>query len=148
LTSGRLGQSPLHLLHRASQCADSLFQAGASNTDLTPRQLMVLEAVATLEGGNQTELVRYTGIDRSTLSDVVRRLQRKHLLKRRRTTDDTRAYTVAITDTGRQVLRTIEPVAKRADEQLLAALSRKQREQLINALQSIVEAMLLTSASD
>ena len=141
LTSGQLDQSAMHLLHRAGQSADGLFQAAANDIDLTPRQLAVLEAVAASEGGNQTELVRRTGIDRSTLSDVVRRLQKRRLLQRRRTTDDARAYAIALTDKGHEVLRTIEPIAKRADEQLLAALSRKQREQLIYALQSIIEAM-------
>ena len=141
LTSGQLDQSAMHLLHRAGQSADGLFQAAANDIDLTPRQLAVLEAVAASEGGNQTELVRRTGIDRSTLSDVVRRLQKRRLLQRRRTTDDARAYAIVLTDKGREVLRTIEPIAKRADEQLLAALSRKQREQLIHALQSIIEAM-------
>jgi DNA-binding MarR family transcriptional regulator len=146
LTSGPLDQSAMHLLHRAGQSADGLFQAAANDIDLTPRQLAVLEAVAASEGGNQTELVRRTGIDRSTLSDVVRRLQKRRLLQRRRATHDARAYAIVLTDKGREVLRTIEPVAKRADEQLLAALSSKQRAQLINALQSIVEATQNPSA--
>jgi DNA-binding MarR family transcriptional regulator len=144
LTSGQLDQSAMHLLHRASQSADSLFQAGANNIDLTPRQLAVLEAVAIGKDPNQTELTARTGIDRSTLSDIVRRLQKRGLLLRR-TTDDARAYAVALTGKGRQVLRISGPIAKRADEQLLATLTSEQREQLINALQSIVEAMQYTS---
>jgi DNA-binding MarR family transcriptional regulator len=95
---------------------------------------------------SQTELVNRTGIDRSTLSDVVRRLQKRRLLQRRRTKDDARAYTVALTDKGRQVLRMIGPIAKQTDEQMLAALPSKQRAQLIDALKSIVEAVQQGSA--
>jgi DNA-binding MarR family transcriptional regulator len=142
-TSAQLDQSPMHLLHRAGQCADSLFQARANDSDLTPRQLAVLEAVANSEGPSQTELVVRTGIDRSTLSDVVRRLQKRRLLQRRRTKDDARAYAIALTDKGRQVLRMVGPIAKLTDEQVLAALTSKQRELLIDALRTIVGAIQL-----
>ena len=73
--------------------------------DLTPRQLAVLVTVANNEGLSQTGLVDRTGIDRSTLADIVRRLQRKGLLQRRRTKEDARAYAVKLTDEGRRVLR-------------------------------------------
>ena len=59
--------------------------------DLTPRQLAVLVTVAQNEGLSQTGLVDRTGIDRSTLADIVRRMQRKGLLQRRRTKEDARA---------------------------------------------------------
>ena len=52
---------------------------------LTPRQLAVLITVSQTEGQSQTGLVERTGIDRSTMADIVRRMQRKGLLKRRRT---------------------------------------------------------------
>jgi len=109
--------------------------------DLTPRQLAVLDAVADSEGPNQTELVNRTGIDRSTLSDVVRRLQKRRLLQRRRTKDDARAYAIGLTDKGREVLRTARPIAKQTEEQVLAALTSNQRKQLIDALKSIIGAV-------
>jgi len=83
--------------------------------DLTPRQLAVLVTVAGNEGLSQTGLVDRTGIDRSTLADIVRRMQRKGLLQRRRTREDARAYAVKLTDEGRRVLKVAEPLAKRAD---------------------------------
>ena len=48
---------------------------------------------------------------------------------------------MALTDNGRQVLRKLEPIAKRTEEQVLAALTIKQRAQLIDALKSIVAAV-------
>jgi MarR family transcriptional regulator, temperature-dependent positive regulator of motility len=139
--SGQLQQSPMHLLHRAGQHADSLFDAGARESNLTPRQLAVLIEVGHSDGPNQTEIAERTGVDRSTLSELVRRLQKKRLLQRRRTKEDARAYSVAVTDKGRQLLRTIEPIAKRIDEQVLAALTSRQRERFIDALKSIVAAV-------
>ena len=137
--SRRLDRSPVHLLHRAGQCAADIFHAEIS--DLTPRQLAVLMTVAQNEGLSQTGLVDRTGIDRSTLADIVRRMQRKGLLQRRRTKEDARAYAVKLTDEGRQVLTAANPVARRVDERVLGALPDKQREAFMAALASIVDAL-------
>jgi MarR family transcriptional regulator, temperature-dependent positive regulator of motility len=109
--------------------------------ELTPRQFAVLYTVANNEGLSQTGLVERTGIDRSTLADIVRRMQRKGLLQRRRTKEDARAYAVKLTEEGRRVLRAADPAAKRVDQRILEALSGKQREQFMNELQSIVDTL-------
>ncbi len=137
-TSDRLQRSPIHLLHRAGQCAGDIFHAEMSNGELTPRQFAVLYTVANHEGLSQTGLVERTGIDRSTLADIVRRMQRKGLLQRRRTKEDARAYAVKLTEEGRRVLRAADPAAKRVDERILAGLPGRQREQFMDELQSIV----------
>jgi DNA-binding MarR family transcriptional regulator len=137
----RLERSPLHLLHRASQCAADLFQSELGTDDLTPRQYAILVTVASKEGLNQTQLVERTGIDRSTLADVVRRMLKKGLLQRRRTRDDARAYAVKLTDAGAKVLKTYDPSAKRADERILSGLTAAQRERFLQDLNSIVRAL-------
>ena len=141
-TTDRLNRSPIHLLHRAGQCAGDIFHAEMKVDGLTPRQLAVLVTVSNNEGLSQTGLVERTGIDRSTLADIVRRMQRKGLLQRRRTKEDARAYAVKLTDEGRRVLRTAEPLAKRVDDRILDALpGNKQRDQFINDLVSIVDTL-------
>lgn len=139
--SDRLSRSPIHLLHRAGQCAGDIFHAEMKVGGLTPRQLAVLITVSQNEGLSQTGLVDRTGIDRSTLADIVRRMQRKGLLQRRRTREDARAYAVKLTDEGRRVLRTAEPLSRKVDERVLESLPSKQREQFIDDLLSIVEAL-------
>ena len=109
--------------------------------DLTPRQLAVLTTVAQNEGVSQTRLVDRTGIDRSTLADIVRRMQRKGLLQRRRTKEDARAYAVKLTDEGRRLLRLAEPLAKRVDDRILEALPARQREQFVDDLLAIVDTL-------
>jgi len=140
-STDRLNRSPIHLLHRAGQCAGDIFHAEMKGGGLTPRQLAVLVTVSLNEGLSQTGLVERTGIDRSTLADIVRRMQRKSLLQRRRTKEDARAYAVKLTDEGRRVLRTAEPLSKRVDERILEALPAKQREQFIDELVSIVDTL-------
>ncbi|MFM9941993.1 MAG: MarR family winged helix-turn-helix transcriptional regulator [Hyphomicrobiaceae bacterium] len=139
--AGRLERSPIHLLHRAGQCAGDIFAAEMGENDLTPRQYAVLVAVSLNEGLSQTDLVELTGVDRSTLADIVRRMLKKGLLQRRRTKEDARAYAVKLTEEGWRVLRGSEPVVKRVDDRLLAVLPGKQREQFLNDLATIIRAL-------
>ena len=138
---GRLERSPIHLLHRAGQCASDIFQGEMGLGDLTPRQYAVLVAVSLNEGVSQTHLVEKTGVDRSTLADIVRRMLKKGLLQRRRTKDDARAYAVKLTDEGWRVLKAADPLAKRVDDRILAALPGQQRERFLQDLSAIVEAL-------
>lgn len=138
--SPRLG-SALHLLHRAGQCADELFATNIGQADLTPRQYAVLKAVANSADLSQTALVDQTGIDRSTLADIVRRLIRKGLLQRRRTSHDARMYAVRLTTAGWEALKRAEPAAKTTEERLLSALPSSQRNAMIDALSRIVETL-------
>jgi DNA-binding MarR family transcriptional regulator len=138
---GRLERSPIHLLHRAGQCASDIFQGEMGLGDLTPRQYAVLVAVSVNEGVSQTHLVEKTGVDRSTLADIVRRMLKKGLLQRRRTKDDARAYAVKLTDEGWRVLKAADPLAKRVDDRILAALPGQQRERFLQDLSAIVEAL-------
>jgi len=141
----KLDSSPIHLLHRAGQCAVDVFQAEIGVEELTPRQYAILIAVAQHEGLSQTSLVERTGIDRSTLADIVRRLLKKGLIQRRRTKEDARAYAVRLTDAGVRMLKQLEPLARRVDERILEALPGQQREQFVADLNTIVNALGVTA---
>ena len=134
-----LETSAVHLLHRAGQRAGDIFADEMSKVKLTPRQYAVLVSVAEQEGLSQTGLVDRTGIDRSTLADIIRRMLRKGLLQRKRTKEDARAYSVRLTEEGRQLLEAAAPGASRSEERLLAALPREQRDAFLLALATIVK---------
>jgi len=140
MKTDQLNRSPLHLLHRAGQSAGNIFRAERTG-NLTPRQLVVLMTVAQSEGLSQTGIVDSTGIDRSTVADVVQRLVKRKFLQRRRTREDARAYAVKLADEGWRVLRTAEPLAKRVDQRVLDALPTARREQFIAALLAIVDTL-------
>jgi DNA-binding MarR family transcriptional regulator len=139
--TGRLDRSPIHLLHRAGQCAGDVFHGEIGDSDLTPRQYAVLLTVAQNEGLSQTQLVERTGVDRSTLADIVRRMLKKGLLQRRRTKEDARAYAVRLTDQGRRVLDACEPLVKRVEQRILDALPEENRMQFLADLAVIVESL-------
>ena len=76
------------MVHRAGQIAEALFDEALGRRDITARQAQVLQAVAQNHGANQTQIVIATGIDRSTLGTMCRRLAAKGLITRRRSRQD------------------------------------------------------------
>jgi MarR family transcriptional regulator, lower aerobic nicotinate degradation pathway regulator len=135
-----LETSPGHLLRRAQQYANDLYTNEVESGGLTQRQFAVLFAVEQQEGVSQTVLVRMTGIDRSTLADMIVRMQSKDLLARKRTDEDQRANSVRITTAGRKALRAAMPAVLRSETQILEALPARMRTDFIKALTLIAKA--------
>ncbi|MHA1517763.1 MAG: MarR family winged helix-turn-helix transcriptional regulator [Alphaproteobacteria bacterium] len=105
---------------------------------LTPRQFTVLSVVSQNEGLTQSDLVDSTGIDRSTLADIVARLLSRGMIQRRRAKDDGRAYAIKISVQGAKALRDAQPAAAAADTRLLACLPPAKRQDFIEFLNKIV----------
>jgi DNA-binding MarR family transcriptional regulator len=82
--------SSIHLLHRPSQRADGLFARNVGATNLTPRQFAVSQAVVENNGLSQTDIMAATGIGRSSIAELVRRLGKNGSLKHRRSRRDAR----------------------------------------------------------
>ena len=133
-----LNRSPSHLLHRVLQMALDLFVEEAGPGAVTQRQFAVLAAVAADEGPTQSRLVKATGIDRSTLADMVARMIDKGLLTRERSAKDARANSVGLTDMGRHTLSDMAPKVAAADSRLLTHLSTGKRDSFIKLLREFV----------
>jgi len=135
-----LDRSPSHLLHRALQLALDIYTVETGSVSLTQRQYAVLSAVVAQEGLTQTDLVRATGIDRSTLADMAARLIAKGYLVRERSASDARANTVNLTPEGRAVLEAARPRVEAADRRILELLGAKKREPFVDALRRLARA--------
>jgi DNA-binding MarR family transcriptional regulator len=118
-----LDRSPSHLLHRALQLALDLYAEEVGADGVTQRQYAVLAAVAENEGATQSDLVRITGIDRSTLADMAQRMIARNLLERERSAVDARANAVRLTELGRAALEAASPKVAAADGRFLKRLS-------------------------
>lgn len=129
-----LESSPTHLLHRVLQIALDYHADAAGPSGLTQRQYAVLAAAADRAGLTQSELVRATGIDRSTLAELVARMEAKGLILREKSQSDARANTVSLTVAGRAALDGGVDPASAADERLLSALPAKKRAGFVKLL--------------
>lgn len=134
-----LDRSPSHLLHRAVQLALDIYGEELGAGGVTQRQFAVLAAAAEHQGATQTDLVRITGIDRSTMAEMAARLISKGLLERRRSPFDARANAVSLTVAGRAVLEEARPKMAAADARLLKLISGGGRRQaFVGLLQDLI----------
>jgi MarR family transcriptional regulator, temperature-dependent positive regulator of motility len=123
-----------HLLRRAEQRAMSIYTKEVGASGLTPRQYVVLTAVAAYEGQTQTDLVNATGIDRSTLADMIARMIDNGLLARERTKGDGRANSVTLTTAGKRQLTATTAKVRNAEKRIVAPVPTSKRGMLMDCL--------------
>jgi DNA-binding MarR family transcriptional regulator len=130
----QLSRSLSHLLKRAAQYSNYIYMNEVGDSGLTHRQYTVLVAADAHDGKSQTELVKLTGIDRSTLADLVARLMAQGYLQRRRTKDDARTNAIKVTAVGKKMLKSALPGADEVDKQLLSLLPSSDRKGFADCL--------------
>ena len=136
----RLQAAPGHLLRRAQQRAVDLYMQEVGEDGPTPRQFAVLLSIAQNPGVNQIDLVRLTGIDRSTMAEMIGRLIRRALIRRRRRAADGRANELHLTAAGGALVAAVLPAVRRAQARILAPLPAAERAGFIRALRKLAAA--------
>ena len=136
-----LKRSPGHMLHRAQQYAADRFNEATGGETITQRQFAVLCAMHANEGLTQIQLVKDTGIDRSTLAELVARMEAKGLIVRERAPGDARANSISFTDAGRALYETVIAGAIAADRAILSTLPKNKRANFLDALSRISRAI-------
>jgi DNA-binding MarR family transcriptional regulator len=124
-------------LHRAQQLAADWFTRKAGDDGVTLRQFALLAAIAEKPGQSQTDLVRATGVDRSTLADMISRMEKRGWVSRKTAAKDARAKSVTLTASGRKTLSAATPFAQGADEAVLAAVPKARREMFLTTLEAL-----------
>lgn len=135
-------------IYRANQSLTLAYETALAEAklDLTAQQAAVIEAISNLDGPSQTNLVSLTGIDRSTMADIVRRLVRKGYVDRKKSRADARRYILKLTDKGKRVEFEASAIAvhveARIEEEVpsLRGLDRR--------IQSLVATLNATHGSD
>jgi DNA-binding MarR family transcriptional regulator len=129
------------LIKRAAQFAGHAYMGSVGKSGLTQRQLTVLADVDRSDGTSQIALVKSTGIDRSTLADMVARMMAQGYLQRRRAKNDGRTNSVRITPAGKKMLKSAMPGADETDKFLLAKLAPNLRKPFAEALTALADEM-------
>lgn len=129
----RLSESVSHLLHRVEQLATDRFALLVGET-VTLRQFAVLAAIAQSPGLSQAELGRAAGIDKSTLAEMVARMEKRGWIDRTASLLDARAQSVHLAPEGVATLTAAAHHARAADAAILDLLPRTKRKTLLNIL--------------
>lgn len=130
---------PGHLIRRAQQIAVSIFLEGVAPADITPVQYAALVAINDNPGIDATRLSAFIAFDRSTLGNVLERMESKRLILRVPHKADKRIKLLHLSLHGKTVLDEIEPRVRKAQERILAPLSPDDRETFMRILSQLVE---------
>jgi MarR family transcriptional regulator, lower aerobic nicotinate degradation pathway regulator len=131
-------EMPGHLIRRLQQIASALFLDQAKAFDFTPVQYAALVAIKNHPGLDQTTLCNEIALDRSTMADVVSRLQRRGLINRTNGAADRRTKSLHITATGSRMIRDIEPAVAATQRLILAPLKASERSAFMGMLKHLV----------
>ncbi|MBL8388724.1 MAG: MarR family transcriptional regulator [Hydrogenophaga sp.] len=133
-----IDQQPGYAIRRLHQIAVGIFLQEAGETGVTPVQYAALQVVGNQPGIDQRTLARTIALDTSTTGGVIDRLEARGWLERRTSPEDRRARQLFLTPAGMQGLVDTVPAMLRAQEQILAPLTARQRSEFMRLLMVIV----------
>jgi DNA-binding MarR family transcriptional regulator len=135
-----LSHRPGFLIRRLHQIHLALFAEECAAFDVTPVQYSVMTVVAEQPGLEQVRLAYEVGIDRTTLANVVARLESHGLVRRDPSDADRRLKLVSLTPHGIKLLGKMDEPARRAHERTIEALPAKERARFMEVLRRLVDA--------
>lgn len=119
-----------YLLNRASQQCRDYFDGLVTPLGIRGRHFGVLAVVGEEKPLSQIEISERLGIDRNTMVLLLDDLETGGFVTRTRDPQDRRAYLIALTPTGRDVLAQGTQMAHRTNDEVLSPLSPDERAQL------------------
>ena len=131
---------PGFLIRRLHQLHCSLFIEETRGYDITPVQYSLMTALAARGELEQNALALEIGLERSSVAEVVPRLQRRGLLQRRRSPDDGRVRLIRLTRKGAVLLRRMADAVQRAHDRTIDQLGKRDRDWFMLQLIQLVEA--------
>jgi DNA-binding MarR family transcriptional regulator len=139
LTMDAVYTKPGYLFRRMQQIAVAIFVEECKAYDLTPVQYAALVAIRTHPGIDATRLSAVIAFDRSTLGNVIERLEAKQLIERKPSREDRRVKLLYLTRAGVALLSDIMPSVDRAQARMLQPLKPADRKTLMALLTQLVD---------
>lgn len=131
----------LDALRRIVQTLRVLGREAERKVGLSPAQLFALQQLASAPGASVNELAERTFTHQSSVSVVIRKLVERRLVAKVTSPDDRRRVRLALTDSGRALLRRSPEPAQDRLIAGLAALQPLQRQALVQGLTDVAATM-------
>ena len=128
-----------HLVRRVHQVATACFTAECGG-DITAVQYAALAAIGAHPGIDATRVSELIYFDRSTIGDVLDRIEAKRWIVRRAAPHDRRVKVLELTPLGRTTLQAAEPGIGRVQARLLAPLTAREAESFVRLLAKVADA--------
>lgn len=129
-----------HLARRIRLRAESVL----APLGMRPRHLVALTVLRGRGGCPQQELATMLEMDGTNIVGLLNELEADKLIERRRSSEDRRRHVVELTDAGVRRLAKAEFALAAAEDEVLGALDREQRELLHSLLQQATARSVVT----
>jgi len=120
-----------HLIQLSYTIQSVLIEIGSAH-DLSLIQVRLLGILRDREPSMQ-QLAAYLNLDKSSITGLIDRAQRRGFVERIASAEDRRRFNVRLTSEGRQLASDAGAVVVQRIEQLAASLSEKERAQLMHS---------------
>jgi DNA-binding MarR family transcriptional regulator len=128
---------PSWLLGQAARRAHDLVTSALADQGLGRQHYTVLASLAEHGPASQADLGRRLWLDRSDAHAIVSTLEQSGLIQRTADPEDQRRKVVTITVDGKRTLKQLQQKIQAAQNQILAPLDKREREQLLALLARI-----------
>jgi DNA-binding MarR family transcriptional regulator len=135
-----LFRRPGFLIRRLHQVHIGLFAEETAGFDITAVQYSLLTALAEHGEMDQNTLALEIGLERSSVAEVLPRLEARELIARQQSPQDGRVKLVKLTRKGRSVMRRMDSAVQRAHDRTIEILSEDERDLFMLQLIRLVEA--------
>ena len=133
-------RQPGHLIRRAHQIATAVFATETKAFDLTAVQFSALVVIREHPGTDATRVSDLIYFDRSTIGNVLDRLEKKGLIRREAGVEDRRTKRLFLTAQGRSMLGKVIAKAPSVAAGILAPLPAADRVRFVKLLAKFVGA--------
>jgi len=133
-----------HLVRRMSAHLSKSLAEALKPFGQTPNTWRILLHLVSHGSCTLTELCGYTLLDQSTSSRTVDKVEAEGLVRRVRQNKDGRTILIEITDHGRDVYKTIFPIAMAQGDWALSRISQDELNQFRSTLKSILDTIRIS----
>ena len=139
-SASSLAERPGFLVRRLHQIHLALFAEECLPFGVTPVQYSIMSVLQHQPDLDQASLAHEVGVDRTTLANVVARLESRGLVKRTQGRSDRRLKHVRLTAPGQRLVAQMRDAAQRAHDRTIEPLSPRQRAAFLATLRKLVDA--------
>lgn len=141
-TPSTAGEGPMsYAIFQLARAHRARAAAMLREMDLHPGQELLLMQLLDRDGQTQSELLESVGLDHSTVSKSLRRMQDAGLLVREPAEHDRRVMVVHLTDKGRAMREPIAAMWRALEETSARDLSAQQAEAFVRTAYAIADAI-------
>ncbi|MCB1407665.1 MAG: winged helix-turn-helix transcriptional regulator [Rhodobacteraceae bacterium] len=128
-----------HLLRRSHFHAEAVFSRMMRPHGVTSRQLALMVAISLTPGSSQRSLGDRVALDMNTVSDLLKRMEKRGLVERKPSVSDGRSVTIWLTGVGQRILDDMRADNAAYQEKLTANLTDAETAELKRLLQKLLD---------